>query len=244
VVLEGLGWRILRIWSTDWWTNAARECNRLHAALQAALDETREQTASPDLGESPPAPAEKEDEKPADEDDSEVATAHEDQSPRESARETPDGVRPDASRFYDDDYRETLRAIVLDEVAKWGPIRLDRLAQKAARLHGFQRTGREIQDRVSASIPRDCRRTKEGADVFVWPKGVDPSAWDAFRRPVGGEPRDPSEIPMEELVVLARKFTSIHHDQDAVLLAMRDACGLLKLREASRGRFLEALGRV
>ena len=75
-------------------------------------------------------------------------------------------------------------------------------------------------------------------------ENVDPSAWDAFRSPVGGETRDPSEIPMEELVVLARKCASIHHDQDAVLLEMRDACGLLKLREASRNRFLEALGRV
>lgn len=244
-VLEGLGWRILRIWSTDWWTNAARECNRLHAALQATLEETREQTAAADTGELLPASAENEDEKPADENEpSEAAAAHEDQSPRESAPETPVSVCPDASRFYDEDYRETLRAIVLDVVAKWGPIRLDRLAQKAARLHGFQRTGREIQDRVSASIPRDYRRTKEDAGVFVWPKDVDPSTWDAFRRPVGGEPRDPSEIPMEELVVLARKCTSIHHDQDAVLLAMRDACGLLKLREASRDRFLEALGHV
>jgi hypothetical protein len=41
VVLEGLGWRILRIWSTDWWTNAARETERLHLALQAALIEAR-----------------------------------------------------------------------------------------------------------------------------------------------------------------------------------------------------------
>ena len=36
-VLEGLGWRILRIWSTDWWTNAGRETERLHTALEAAL---------------------------------------------------------------------------------------------------------------------------------------------------------------------------------------------------------------
>src|SRR6202012_2109138 len=41
VVLEGLGWRILRLWSTDWWTNAARETERLHVALQAALGEAR-----------------------------------------------------------------------------------------------------------------------------------------------------------------------------------------------------------
>jgi very-short-patch-repair endonuclease len=41
LVLERLGWRILRIWSTDWWTNAAREADRLHTALQAALDGAR-----------------------------------------------------------------------------------------------------------------------------------------------------------------------------------------------------------
>ena len=40
-VLEGLGWRILRIWSTDWWTNAMRETDRLHMALQIALAEAR-----------------------------------------------------------------------------------------------------------------------------------------------------------------------------------------------------------
>jgi very-short-patch-repair endonuclease len=38
LVLERLGWRILRIWSTDWWTDATRECDRLHAMLQAALE--------------------------------------------------------------------------------------------------------------------------------------------------------------------------------------------------------------
>ncbi len=36
-VLEGLGWSILRVWSTDWWTNAGRETDRLHAALDAEL---------------------------------------------------------------------------------------------------------------------------------------------------------------------------------------------------------------
>ncbi|WP_395494538.1 DUF3320 domain-containing protein [Acetobacter sp. KSO5] len=42
-VLENLGWTILRIWSTDWWTNAQRECDRLDKALQALLTKTREE---------------------------------------------------------------------------------------------------------------------------------------------------------------------------------------------------------
>jgi hypothetical protein len=80
--------------------------------------------------------------------------------------------------------------------------------------------------------------------VFVWPKDVDPSAWDTFRRPASGESSDPSEIPIEELVIVARNCFAFHHGQEAVLLAMRDASGMQKLREASRDRFLEAIGRL
>jgi hypothetical protein len=246
VILEGLGWRIMRIWSTDWWTNAARECDRLHLALVETLVAKREQTTSPQQGE-PAAEASAEEETTHNEEISGAATASIDTTADETAPETTDDdVRPDATRFYDDDYRGTLRAIVLAEVVKWGPIRIDRLAQRIARLHGFQRTGREIQERVSESIAESCRQTYEdlGAFVFVWPTDVDPSTWAAFRGPVADEPRDPSEIPMEELVALARKCSSNHHDQGAVLLAMRDACGLHKLREVSRERFLEAIRRA
>ena len=244
VVLEGLGWRIMRIWSTDWWTNAARECDRLHLALVEALVAKREQTASPQPGE-PATVVGGEEEITHNKEISDPVAASFDTTPAGTApATTDDDVRPDATRFYDDDYRATLRTIVLAEVAKWGPIRVDRLAQKIARLHGFQRTGREIQERVSDSIDKSCVQTKEDLGAFVWPMAVDPSTWDVFRHQVGDESRDPSEIPMEELVALARKCLSIHHDQDAVLLAMRDACGVQKLREASRERFLEAIRRV
>jgi hypothetical protein len=241
VVLEGLGWRILRIWSTDWWTNAARECDRLHSALQAALAEKRAKTAVPDLDQSAAVLPEDEGDTAHDVADEDIATDPFEQSEQPPAL-SEDNARPDASHFYEDEYRETLRAIVLNEIIRWGPIRLDRLAQRVARLHGFQRTGREIQDRVSASIPGNCPRTKEAAGEFVWPQESNPTAWESFRPPEEeGETRDPGEIAMQELVALARLCSSRHHDQDAVLLAMRDACGLQKLREASRERFLDAL---
>jgi very-short-patch-repair endonuclease len=35
-ILEGLGWKIHRIWSTDWFHNPAREIERVEAAIQAA----------------------------------------------------------------------------------------------------------------------------------------------------------------------------------------------------------------
>jgi hypothetical protein len=38
-VLEGLGWSLTRIWSTDWWTHREEACTRLLGAVQAAQDD-------------------------------------------------------------------------------------------------------------------------------------------------------------------------------------------------------------
>jgi len=37
-VLEGLGWRFHRIWSTDWFRNAHKEIDRLHESIKKAID--------------------------------------------------------------------------------------------------------------------------------------------------------------------------------------------------------------
>ncbi|WNO55183.1 DUF3320 domain-containing protein [Stakelama saccharophila] len=36
-ILEGLGWTLLRIWSTDWWIDKERAADRLHAEIEACL---------------------------------------------------------------------------------------------------------------------------------------------------------------------------------------------------------------
>ena len=46
-VLTGLGWNMLRVWSTDWWHDANGCANRLHDALQALLDASRASDEEP-----------------------------------------------------------------------------------------------------------------------------------------------------------------------------------------------------
>jgi hypothetical protein len=232
-VLERLGWRILRIWSTDWWTNGAREVERLHASLESALAEAR--AGRETLAVQPVEP------------EPEAATEIPEAPPDLFAPELADAAvgtvinvaEPD--RFYDDDYRSTIAEMISLELAASGPLRQDKLVQRIARLHGYQRSGREIQERVSAAIPRRCRRAQDAAGVFIWPPDVDPSSCKSFRHPAPGEVRDPAETAMEELVVLARMCMDSHSDESAALIAMRDACGLSKLREGSRQRFLMAM---
>ena len=54
-VLRGLGWEILRIWSTDWWVNPGGTLERVHLALQALLTSERS-TAAADAAEAADTP--------------------------------------------------------------------------------------------------------------------------------------------------------------------------------------------
>ena len=40
-VLEGLGWNLFRVWSTDWWTNRRKALDQLHQTLAACLEVDR-----------------------------------------------------------------------------------------------------------------------------------------------------------------------------------------------------------
>jgi very-short-patch-repair endonuclease len=41
-ILESLGWRLSRVWSTDWWTDKQRAADRLHATINDILEQDRE----------------------------------------------------------------------------------------------------------------------------------------------------------------------------------------------------------
>jgi hypothetical protein len=40
-VLEGLGWRLHRVWSTDWFNNPQREVEKLRAVISSRMDELK-----------------------------------------------------------------------------------------------------------------------------------------------------------------------------------------------------------
>lgn len=48
-VLTGLGWNMLRVWSTDWWYDAAGCADRLHTALNSLLEASRSVQADNDI---------------------------------------------------------------------------------------------------------------------------------------------------------------------------------------------------
>lgn len=45
-VLEGLGWTLFRVWSTDWWTNKKREIDKLNSSLNDEFNKQKQKEAS------------------------------------------------------------------------------------------------------------------------------------------------------------------------------------------------------
>ena len=266
-VLEGLGWNVIRIWSTDWWTNSTREAGRVDGMLQALLAKARdkrEQLArsdrlAPDIAVAPPL-------EPDDlfkggavvGTEASRGTVRAGATPRDAVAvaapeplfarapvskpdvaEPPAAPAPEQTRFFDLDYLPSLRSIIVAILRRDGPLREDVLVQAVSRQHGFGRAGKDIRERILVAVPADLERTTEDVGVFVWPPGSVPGDRLPFRPPPPGEAVDPATVPFPALVQLARDLLRRSLLDDNVVVEMRKACGMGRMGNATRAR-LEA----
>lgn len=150
------------------------------------------------------------------------------------------GLRPDASRFYEASYRSILRQMIAQVVSSEAPIYEDVLVERIARAHGFQRSGNNIYQIVTRVIDREFARSKDDDRVVIWPTGMRSNAPWPFRESSNGV-RSHSDIPIAELASLATPFIRLRMSDEDVLRRMADHFQLGRLREATRGRFEDAL---
>lgn len=186
-VLEGLGWELHRIWSTDWWLDPEQPMKRLLARLERLASAPIEQEQAV-LEAAPP----------------EVV---EDVQP-EPAPITPqlasytlahlDGGEPEL--FYERAAIPMLRAQLMNVIQAEGPIMQDLLLKRIARAWGLPRMTRRIEEHLVRLAPFPARPGADGAAVF-WPSDVDPATWEGFRVPAQDAQarRAIDEISLEEL---------------------------------------------
>lgn len=278
-VLRGLGWNILRIWSTDWWFDTAGCAERLHAGLQGLLDDSRARRATEqeeiavhwDMGhevegieeirddetrsvaeDAAPAPAAPEAELVAAEAlpplaGSEIAASGPATAPRR-AEERPyrladlSGFRPDPDRFFELGYRDTLRSMIETVIEAESPLRVDILAQRIARAHGWLRTGGRIRERIDLHL-RDVELTVESSGAFVWRKAA-VAEFIPYRRPSDDESRRSiADIPLAELAFVVVSNPALLDQPDPARDLAR-VLGVERLAAASRARLDEAISRA
>ncbi len=227
-VLENLGWKLHRIWSTDWWHNADAEMEKLLASVAMIKEERELEVSQADVP----------DEDPADPQSGVELVpsplhAGEEAAVYETADFAPFAAEISAERFHDSDYEAVLIRLIGHVLEKEAPILDELLVNRIARAHGFQRSGRLIQERIIglASEHHHVRPDSIGG-TFVWLDASAPGSWSSYRTPGSEEgARRIEEIPSEEL----RAAVSAASGPDVPLEAAR-LLGIRRLSTSGRAR--------
>ncbi|MGP9822455.1 DUF3320 domain-containing protein [Salinarimonas sp. NSM] len=184
-ILEGMGWRFHRIWSTDWYYHREAEIMRLRAALEAA------QAEPPPAPAPPPAPPRKNEHDMLVPD---TAPLHGAPGPaagdpyRAAAPVAPRGVEPHEARLSD------VARMVREIVAVEGPIHADEIARRYAAAFGAQRAGARIAETVARGLSAAAARREglgESDDALVVERGF----WMTRAQQSAPPVRDRSDAP-------------------------------------------------
>jgi very-short-patch-repair endonuclease len=214
-VLVGRGWRLHRIWSLDWWTNAEREIQRAHGAIVAAIAASRQRRT--------PTPAP-------------VRRAARGSSPAQLPAELASGSGPTeamldgaplrlprgaiavgpyvaasvpAGRRAPDDmfaprHLAELGKVVEQVLAAEAPMHVDLLARRVGAYFGIGRVTERVTDQVRVALAGRGQWGEEQG--VVWRLDQDPASVPGVR--VAGTSasarREIDEVPLSELAAAAR----------------------------------------
>ncbi|WP_349636745.1 DUF3320 domain-containing protein [Tardiphaga sp. P9-11] len=271
-VLRGLGWNILRIWSTDWWFNAAETTERIHDALNAALEASRatfaeaervaisgeadiphETDMPPDDVDTSNAPDGLADETcgvavatagPGPVGEQRIASLIEVEARSGATFRMVDltGIKADPERFFEFSYRPSLQSMIDAVMEAEAPVREDILAQRIARAHGWLRTGARIREQIARHL-KGYERTEETSGSFLWMPGTVANRL-AFRAPHAPDHRrNLSEISLAELSDFILLNRNALQEEDPPLVYAR-LLQVERLAAPTRERIEEAIARA
>lgn len=260
-ILEGLGWELFRVWSTDWWTHKTKALYTLHKALVDLLESDRAKrsvdhgadspatsdddpevgvVSDPTRGDEVLAPQDRPDEERFDnvacrEDGS--ASVADGYTHYTSTRWDSTRHSPVPELFHSDEYGSRLSEMVDHVIDSEGPIHEDVLVHRVARHHGFGRAGNQIRRRVIDIAKRRRGKSMEGVGLFFWHKGTIRDR-QAPARYSGrdGQMRKVRYICTEELRAIACTLSTT----DPIVFAR--SLGIERLSRHGRERIEQALG--
>lgn len=215
-VLRGLGWRLHRVWSTDWWSNPDAEIAKLDVALKGAakssgpgqrteVEPTRYSSVA-----AQPAPA----------------IASRTAPPRALGQMPPLEATPPSYRpfqvevnfgsqqdFYLPNASARIRTLIVEVVRREWPVSLGLVARRVAAHWGLNRVHQKALDRVESLIPKNAvtPRTSMGM-LFLWPADANPRDYGLFRVPDHRpeSERDADDLPVEEVANAAHFVLKQH----------------------------------
>ncbi len=204
-VLEQLGWKLHRLWSSDWWMDQERELDRMEKAIREAHEAGKsagDDGATPQAAEEVKvagAPAQAAVVEDRDEDE---GNDEQDSAPgMQTHRLTPAKIYGDAESFYESKSRRQIRDLLLRIVKREAPIMPDVLMKRIVMCWGFARLTSRAQSHIEeilAALPEADRPVI--AEGLVWRNDQNPAEYGSFRVPgeEDDQPRKAEEIPAIE----------------------------------------------
>ena len=204
-VLKGLGWKLKRVWSADWWENKDKVVEALVAAAKAALEAKDEEPepepiAAPKVAESKPEIAPE----PSLNKTSQPAPAPLTATGKSEVYKVADLAI--VSKSMQDNLllpkgRATLEKQIREVLAVEAPIMKTLLCKRIAAAWGLSRAGARIAgyiDFVLGEMVVRISGQKEG--VVLWNETQHSNLYENYRLPANDEEkRDASELPLEEI---------------------------------------------
>jgi very-short-patch-repair endonuclease len=191
-VLEGLGWHLHRIWSTDWSFQRAAEGDRLIQAVEQACRKAITGSDAPVRASDPPSAP------PV------IATtttaSTKPKIPVVSYRRAElKQVTHDSDVMYEPAQLRTLQRLVVEVLRVEAPVHLDEITRRVGEAFGLQRIGARSRRRVQ-EVVNTCA-DYAWHDEFVWPTNMPPTTDVPIRE---GKDRDLETLPPEEVAAAAR----------------------------------------
>lgn len=251
MVLERLGWRIHRIWSTEWWTNPDREKARLRAAIEVAQQAPAHvSVCEAELEGAGSVPVHK-DMLPVEttfEQEHVYAHApapvvpsrrHRSAAPYVVARLAA-GTR-DKFLLPAEDHR--IRAAIQQVVTTEGPVSEHVIRKRICESYGFERAGNRIQERLQTLQRGVGLSIQENGRLFLWPTQLDQATWRVFRE-AGG--RDVADIPVQELANIAYAVLEdvVVADEPVLIKAMGTLLGIQRVTAQAQARLLQGISHL
>jgi very-short-patch-repair endonuclease len=253
-VLRGLGWEIVRIWSTDWWINAPDALDKIHNQLQNLLEQQRSKRVEIEKAKAVKSPVEEiqleAEVLPLVASNVAYAPKHASSGSDHSGKtlfieadpaSVVTNINPDA--FFNLEYDATLKAMIAHVINIEGPVREDVLAKRIARAHGWVRTGKRIRDRVYLLAEEQYPCTAEEVGQFFWNEGSNTNEWAEFRYSENGS-RTVDEISTQELKALAIEVARKGDPEDERISAMARIIGIRRVAEDAKARLMDVLQQV
>jgi very-short-patch-repair endonuclease len=167
-VLEGLGWNLHRIWSTDWFRNPEQEIDRVLAAIESAREAARARLAngqSPAPAEAPDAPPKMAREAPSEDDSPLAAPAY------VKARLALVAATTELHQESPEQLATQVKAVIDIEA----PVHISEVTRRIMEAYGITRMSPRITSSLDGAIDLGVRQALfSRRDSFLYQQGSEP----------------------------------------------------------------------